>query len=116
MPSIDATSLPPPAAVAIEDGAARMQSSFRQGTPLFTREPDAAVRPRMFLLIYDRPTGALFDALRRHFAGHSADFDWTPPGESAPVRVIHMEPPTIDWQTPERATARVRLLEELAHD
>lgn len=116
--TIDASAIPTPSRVECEPQDQRQQyRAWRSGTPLRTRDVDPENRPRRWSLIYERTNGAVGDALRQHFQAHNlTDFDWLPPGEAELVRVIHYEPPSIDWDNATTCSARVYFEEVLAHD
>lgn len=115
---IDANALPTPSKVEAEQQNAVVQSSaWRSGSILQSRDVDPTNRPRIWTLIFERVNGATGSAIRQHFAAHCLrDFSWTPPGESTARRVIHREPPTLDWESSTTLSARVYLEEVLAHD
>ena len=115
---IDAGALPMPSRIELDDGTSiENTAAFARGSLLYVREPDPQVRPVVFFLIYERVTGRVADALRQHFDQHAfTDFDWTPPGATHAIRVMHAEPPEIAWETTQSANARVPLEQVLAHD
>lgn len=110
--------LPTPSTVDLEQLTARQQSSaWRSGGILRTRDADPQNRPRRWTLTYQLANGATLAAVRQHFQQHNlTDFDWTPAAGAAAARVIHREPPTLDWDSSTTGTARVFLEEVLAHD
>lgn len=109
--------LPSPGRVSVEVLDTTQRSvTWRSGKILRTRQTDPSNRPRRWNLSYDSCNGAVADAIRQHFQQHRlADFTWSPPGASSPVRVMHREPPSIDWDSSTTATVRVYLEELLAY-
>jgi hypothetical protein len=108
--------LPMPGKVELEQlDTVQRSAAWRSGSILRTRAVDQVNRPRRWSLTYEAANGAVAAAIRSHFQQHSlADFAWTPPGASSPLRVMHREPPSIDWDSSTTATVRVYLEELLA--
>lgn len=117
MTSFATDQLPTPSAVEYDDGTAfHVSSGYQSGKPLHVRVPDPAVDPRRFVLVYTTKPKAVLSSLRDHFESYVAkSFDWTPPGETVALRVIHVEPPQLRWRNPITGDARVFLEEALAH-
>lgn len=115
MSSIAATALPSPARV--EWDAEDVVRQSQRGGILHHYEPDPQLRPRSCTLHYERALAPVADAIRRHFREHPHEaFDWTPPGEADPIRVMHAAPPNIAWDSAIAATCQVYLEESLAYD
>lgn len=114
--TIYADGLPSAGKVQLEQlDTVQRSAAWRSGSILRTRAVDPANRLRRWNLTYEAANGAVADAIRKHFQQHGlADFAWTPPGASSPVRVMHREPPSIDWDSSTTATVRVYLEELLA--
>lgn len=115
--TIAASNLPRASVVDQDDGLVRHQSDYRSGGILHTRTPDPEVVPVVWRLHYIAVRPEVIAALRAHWRQHRlGDFDWTPPGASAAVRVTYLEAPSISWDSASSGNATVRLEAALAHD
>lgn len=113
--TIQAGNLPRPSAVEIR--AVDVVGQSNAGNFLFTRQPDTALRGRVFLFIYDAAPAAVADAIRRHYREHFAKtFTVKLPRTGEVVRVRHLSSPSIQWHSAAAASATVELEEALAHE
>lgn len=116
-PSFDSARLPAPSSVNEADLTAVIRSdTWRNGGILRQRVADATINVREWVLSYERAHGAVLAVIRQHFLEFGTrPFDWTPPAGSAALRVMHREPPAIDWDSETSGTARIFLEEVPAH-
>jgi hypothetical protein len=114
--TIAVTNLPAPALVSRVDETVVRHSSV-PGIPRHHR-PDPTLHPGRARVLWQGCSGAIGDAIRRHYDEHpNAVWSWTVPRTGEVVRALWAAPPNIQWAsatTVASITAEVEIV--LAHE
>lgn len=116
MPSTPLNMLPTPASVQVLDESVVLVSSI--GRLPFHHRPDPTLHPRRFRLTWRDSSGAVGDAVRRHYDDFPHDvFQFKVPRTGELVFAKWASPPSIQWASKTTATGISAEVEEtLAHE
>lgn len=115
MATIPSDLLPTPSTCAVQDASILRVS--QGGETLQIHAPDAAVKPRVWVLTWENSYGAVGDAVRRHYRENPfGTWMFTVPKTAEVVTVYWLTPPSISWASAVSASMTGELEEALAHE